>query len=70
MTFDKCNGCGVAGAPICWNCFIGRPFERDLVCNVCGEQKPIVRLYLDVGGACDGCRPAEQGGPRTQGEAP
>lgn len=55
MIAGDCTVCGVPDSQyICFNCFIQRPFERDVVCNVCGEEKPIVRLYLQ-GPACDEC---------------
>jgi hypothetical protein len=58
----SCPSCGVDGTDgaqrhgaLCFDCFLERPFERNIVCNGCGEEKPIVRLYLDHGGFCDDC---------------
>lgn len=61
-----CKSCGVDSEKarkgflggFCFDCgLLQRPFERDLICNVCGEEKPIVRLYL-TGPACDDCAPS------------
>ena len=54
-----CVKCGKPGDAICFDCFMDRPFERDIICNVCGVEKPIVRLYLS-GPACDDCAPAKR----------
>ena len=54
---QACARCGVPALGLCFNCFLDRPFERDIICNVCGEEKPIVRLYLQ-GPACDACAAA------------
>jgi hypothetical protein len=59
-----CRSCGKPGAPVCLDCFMGRPFDRDIICNVCGEEKPIVRLYLN-GPACDDCNAARTKGWRA-----
>lgn len=50
-----CSECGVeCNVPLCLDCFIGRPFVKNIGCRICGKQRPIVRQYLD-GAACDAC---------------
>jgi hypothetical protein len=50
-----CARCGVAPNPVCFNCFMGRPFVWDRACPGCKTERPIVRQYLD-GWRCDTCR--------------
>lgn len=54
-----CTSCGVELTGVLTECFdcgmLGRPFERNGRCKVCGPA-PLVRLYLS-GVFCDAHRP-------------
>lgn len=54
----SCERCGAGDYPLCFNCFLQRPFQRDVECSGCQKLKSIVRYYLHGGWFCDTCRPA------------
>ena len=57
----SCQRCGVGDKPLCFNCFLGRPFQKDAECVGCQRRKSIVRYYLHAGWCCDTCRPEARG---------
>lgn len=67
----NCQRCAVAAPAdrphlpiwICFNCFIGRPFETGGRCRTCGPQVPrLVRQYLS-GVFCDDHAPGPAPAP-------
>jgi hypothetical protein len=58
----RCLSCGVPADLACFNCFLQRPFEKDVACPLCGTVT-IVRQYLD-GVRCDQCAQEYEGAKR------